>query len=254
MGSWSSSAPTLPTGAYWSSEVSTGNCSDEYYKAYAKVAAARGTGSTIYLRVHLYCWLKKQGEGARTFPVKCQANDGSGDVTSGNVACGGDQYGYWADKGYRYYTGTAAPGGTLRVRLLQDHDSTDAVLSAPAYVTAYAVTYDGNGAEGGATEAQSKLYDTALTLRQNGFTRRGWGFTGWNTAADGTGTAYAAGASYTANAALALYAQWERTNIPVYMNDGGAVEQEDECWIRDGDTLSRCDLYINDGGVIVPLT
>lgn len=250
MGTWSSSAPSLPSGAFWSAEVNTGGCYDEYYKAYAKVAVARGAGTTVYLRLHIYSWLKSQGQGARSFPVKCQANDGTGDVTSGNVACGGNYYGYWADIGYMYYTGSASPGTQLRARLLQSHDSTDAILYAPAYVTSYAVTYDGNGAEGGATEAQSKLYDTPLTLRANGFTRRGWGFTGWNTESDGTGTDYAAGASYTANAAVTLYAQWERTNIPVYMNEGGVIGQADECWFRDGDTLSRCELYINDDGVI----
>jgi len=41
------------------------------------------------------------------------------------------------------------------------------------------------------------------TLAKTGFT-----FTGWNTAADGSGTSYAAGSNYTANAALTLYAKW----------------------------------------------
>ena len=38
-----------------------------------------------------------------------------------------------------------------------------------------------------------------------------YSFTGWNTAADGSGTGYAPGASYTADADVTLYAQWEST-------------------------------------------
>ena len=38
-----------------------------------------------------------------------------------------------------------------------------------------------------------------------------YSFKGWNTAADGSGTDYAPGASYTADADVTLYAQWEST-------------------------------------------
>ena len=46
-------------------------------------------------------------------------------------------------------------------------------------------------------------------MRSNGFSRTGYTFTGWNTAANGSGTSYAAGASYKAAANLTLYAQWK---------------------------------------------
>jgi uncharacterized repeat protein (TIGR02543 family) len=36
----------------------------------------------------------------------------------------------------------------------------------------------------------------------------GYAFTGWNTLANGTGTAYADGASYPFSANATLYAQW----------------------------------------------
>ena len=57
------------------------------------------------------------------------------------------------------------------------------------------------------------------------FTRTGWHFTGWNTKADGTGDAYAAGATYTFTAAhnletVKLYAQWERNTYTVKYVDG----------------------------------
>ena len=47
---------------------------------------------------------------------------------------------------------------------------------------------------------------TALTA--NTFTRAGYTFSGWNTAANGSGTAYANGATYSFAADLTLYAQW----------------------------------------------
>ena len=58
------------------------------------------------------------------------------------------------------------------------------------------------------------------------FTRTGWHFTGWNTKADGTGDAYAAGATYTFTAAhnletVKLYAQWERNTYTVSFNCNG---------------------------------
>ena len=56
--------------------------------------------------------------------------------------------------------------------------------------------------------------NTATNLRSNGFARSGYTFTGWNTRQDGTGTPYAAGASYSFASDLTLYAQWEVATSP----------------------------------------
>ncbi len=53
---------------------------------------------------------------------------------------------------------------------------------------------------------QTASVPTALTA--NAFTRTGYNFTGWNTKADGSGTAYADGAIYDFAADVTLYAQW----------------------------------------------
>lgn len=87
----------------------------------------------------------------------------------------------------------------------------------------FAVSYNANGGSG-APSNQAKKYGTALTLstakptRSHTVTFNADGktstktvsatFVNWNTAANGSGTSYAAGASYTANAPLTLYAQW----------------------------------------------
>ncbi|MCL2204859.1 MAG: InlB B-repeat-containing protein [Defluviitaleaceae bacterium] len=61
--------------------------------------------------------------------------------------------------------------------------------------------------------------------------RSGFSFVGWNTAPDGTGTAWAANQAYTANAPLTLYASWEGIPIPVIVGDnlgGGFAVIENE--------------------------
>ena len=75
----------------------------------------------------------------------------------------------------------------------------------------YVVSYNANGATSGtAPDSQTKTSDVALTLASNSgsLAKTGYVFDGWNTAADGSGTSYAAGGTYTANASLTLYAKW----------------------------------------------
>ena len=74
------------------------------------------------------------------------------------------------------------------------------------------------------TNAQTKVLGSNTGYYE--FTRTGWHFTGWNTKADGTGDAYAAGATYTFTAAhnletVKLYAQWERNTYTVSFNCNG---------------------------------
>ena len=71
----------------------------------------------------------------------------------------------------------------------------------------YTVTYYINDGTSAAT-TQTKGQGIALTLRTP--VRDGHEFIGWNTAANGSGTSYAGGATYTNDANLTLYAQWEK--------------------------------------------
>ena len=86
---------------------------------------------------------------------------------------------------------------------------------------AFDVTYDANGGSG-APSAQLKRKDTDLTLSTAVPTRTGYTFAGWNTAADGSGTSYAAGATYTADADVTLYAQWTVNVTGVTLNESTA--------------------------------
>ena len=86
----------------------------------------------------------------------------------------------------------------------------------------YTVTYDANGGDGAPT-SQTKVEDTDLTLSITTPTKTGYTFAGWNTVTDGSGTAYASGGTYTANADVILYAQWTPVTYTVsYDANGGS--------------------------------
>lgn len=72
----------------------------------------------------------------------------------------------------------------------------------------YTVSYNANGGSG-APGNQTKTYGVNLTLSSTKPTRTNYNFLGWGTSAGSTTVAYASGASYTANAAITLYAIWE---------------------------------------------
>lgn len=79
----------------------------------------------------------------------------------------------------------------------------------------HTVTYNNNGGTG-TIASQQKIHGTALTLSDGtGFTKSGSTLSKWNTQADGQGTDYALGASYTAEADVTLYAVWGSANRSV---------------------------------------
>lgn len=87
-------------------------------------------------------------------------------------------------------------------------------LYAKWTINSYSVTFDANGGTG-SMNAQSADYNTTAALTSNAFTRTGYTFAGWNTAASGVGgTAYANAANYTFSASTTLYAQWTLISAP----------------------------------------
>lgn len=120
------------------------------------------------------------------------------------------------------------------------HISTNAsFITITSTVATYTVSYNANGGTG-APGSQTKTHGTALTLSSTtptkasttatghevtfnangGTTTKGsatatdtteYTFSSWNTKSDGSGTSYASGGSYTANATATLYAQYTGT-------------------------------------------
>ena len=74
------------------------------------------------------------------------------------------------------------------------------------------LTYDANGGEGAADSAPGAAGES-VTVAENVFTRNNYTFTGWNTQADGKGTAYKPGDSFTlTDKDTVLYAQWSKNS------------------------------------------
>ncbi|EEI81290.1 repeat protein [Bifidobacterium longum subsp. longum ATCC 55813] len=91
--------------------------------------------------------------------------------------------------------------------------------------TAQTLTYHGNGATGGNTAAQSGHTGDELTTNANGFTRDGYTFVRWDTAKDGSGTAYGEGKNGVSQYVMKpagndLYAIWKANPATIqYRND-----------------------------------
>ena len=87
----------------------------------------------------------------------------------------------------------------------------------------FTVTFNLNGGNGTAPDPKKASPLSSITLPGgSGFSRSGYTFGGWNTSADGTGTNYMAGASYTVNNHATLYANWVFT-VTFDNNGGGAA-------------------------------
>ncbi len=82
------------------------------------------------------------------------------------------------------------------------------------------ITFDPNGGTGTMSTMEFQP-GTKISLTPNTFTREGYTFTGWNTAADGTGTAYADQATVNFDADTTLYAQWTQNPVITFDANGG---------------------------------
>lgn len=110
-----------------------------------------------------------------------------------------ESYHFWDYNGYTSYS-----SGTL--------SSTCEFDWYPTLPT-YTIQYNANGGQG-APSNQTKEYGTAVTLSTSIPTRENYNFVGWATSSTATSAAYQAGDSYTANAAVTLYAVWELAYLP----------------------------------------
>jgi len=72
------------------------------------------------------------------------------------------------------------------------------------------VSFDANGGSG---SMDDQVDNAPAALTPNSFIRTGFVFSGWNTAADGSGTSYADQAEYAFDADATLYAQWTLSGL-----------------------------------------
>lgn len=133
-----------------------------------------------------------------------------------------------------------------------DHD-----ISAVYTPTGNTVAFNNNGGSGTMTP-QTDCNPTNLTL--NSFTNAGFTFNNWNTALNGSGIDYADGASYSFDADVTLYAQWDIYVGPCasesFSNIGPYSGYTTENWTGDDGVIwtatdSRTDRTINGKAITV---
>ena len=190
-------------------------------------------------------------ENSPIYKITCDKQDGANGCDAGDSTGGTDVYyekyntGYYSNSGatseiykidiptrpgYKfggYWTGENGTG----TRVV---NTTGSVLTSSTFFTkdttvyaywvseGYTVTYNANGGSG-APASQTKVHDENLTLSTVKPTRSGYTFTGWNTSSTGLGTNYAPGGTYSKNADVTLYAQWEKETYTIsYDANGGS--------------------------------
>lgn len=119
----------------------------------------------------------------------------------------------WSARGWS--TSTAANGGITYANGAAFTRNSDVTLYG-MYQQAVTLSYNGNGATGGSTAAQTgyryynsngQTLNASFSLRANGFTRTSYTFSKWALGSAG-GTQYAAGAGVTLDASTIFYALW----------------------------------------------
>ncbi len=147
------------------------------------------------------------------------------------------------DIGAVTYTDALHPNPTaavLPMNIVRGDAATRKAISFNAAWTAhhYSVSYEANGGSGEMADQDFTYDDAGQALSANSFTAPTcYHFTGWNTAADGSGTGYADGqqtpnVTATDGATVTLYAQWAINTYKVhYEANGGTGTMDDQDFI-----------------------
>jgi uncharacterized repeat protein (TIGR02543 family) len=113
----------------------------------------------------------------------------------------------------------------------------------------YEITFMPNEGMGTMAPGQPRhpAFEENYTLAANTFTKEGYTFTGWNTAANGTGAAFAPGhtfAPWSQVSDMTLFAQWEPLLVDIWtvtfdLQGGTANPAFNQQQVNDGDTASN---------------
>jgi len=165
---------------------------------------------------------------------------GEADVTQTGAGPTSLQSNPFTRSGYRFTGWESAEGDTYADGATLNFNRTWELTAQ--WAEEFDLTFDANSGSG-TMPAQTEI--DAASIRTNSFTRSGYTFSGWNTAADGTGTAYAADASFPFTVDDTLYAQWAKSVPP--------IDATHDIWIEgDGsnpDSGSGTDLILKMGDV-----
>jgi uncharacterized repeat protein (TIGR02543 family) len=117
-------------------------------------------------------------------------------------------------------------------------------------VVNYTVEFNANGGTGSMNAFTVKSGESTVAP-SNPFVRAGYDFTGWNTAADGSGTSYSEGSSFTPTGNSVLYAQWKETavyfTVSTDANGGTGSAPATITAQRDATVIAPANTYTRDG-------
>ena len=193
------------------------------------------TSTTAYVTIDGYFWSKygvedvnnswyydNNSSSASTYidsiPINHTVNSGAGWSTSNRTNIGTISYEYARSTSNRtiYCSGKLSGVDTVGSSMY-----VTASYVIPA-IGKYTVAYSANGGTGAPT-SQSKTDGVALTLSSVKPTRTGYTFIGWNTSSTATTATYSAGATYTEDASIVLYAVWRANTFTVSYNANGGT-------------------------------
>ena len=168
--------------------------------------------TTLYAK-----WKDVEPAPVTQFTVSFEANGGTGEMSPADVDADAEYTvpgsAFTAPAGKVFDSWNTSADGTGTKYMPQDapaiHENMTLFaqwVAAPA--TKCTVTFDANGGTG-AMDVLTADLGTTVTLPASTFTRDGYVFAGWNTAADGTGTAIVNGGQLTLGSDATLYAQWK---------------------------------------------
>ena len=106
------------------------------------------------------------------------------------------------------------------------------------------VSFSANGGTGTMAD-QSVLTNTETPLSQNTFIWVGHIFIGWNTQADGSGTAYADKAGVSISSGMTLYAQWEPSAEVTFDANGGSGTMDPQIVPKSLATALKPNIFTN---------
>lgn len=217
-----------PSGTTWGSIVGG-------YGRIGIYTSLSSTDATTTLTVQIWFWSKYSVSDTKNnlyfdnLAASGSASSNKGSVSISTTVASGSGWSSSNQKqlksySYSYTRGTASSTRYLYSRL----DGVDRVggkmyasktVTIPA-LASYTISYNANGGSG-APSAQTKYYGKNITLSSSKPTRTGYTFKGWGTSSSTSTVSYAAGATYSANASITLYAIWTKITYTVSYNANG---------------------------------
>ena len=200
----------------------------EPFYQYRSWAWTGNNGSTIQLYA--------QWEKAKTYTIKFNANGGAGTMADQISLCGAETEltpNSFNKSGFSFtgWNSKADGSGTAYANSAKVTDLAAANQTVTLYAqwkaNTYTIRFNANGGSGTMAD-EAMTYGTAKILTANAFTKDGYNFASWNTAANGSGTSYSDKQSVNnltnaANGIITLYAQWESKTYTIHFDGNGST-------------------------------